>query len=158
MSRPRRTDRGQTSLLIVGLAVVLLMAVAVVVDASAAFLRRQELDTVADGAALAGADAGSRNLRALYAGGVGAADRLAQAEQVARAAIADHLRRTGAHAAYPGLRVRVAFDAAADTVTVSVEAPLDLPLTLPGAPGSTTVGATGSATVEVDRPAGGSLP
>ena len=150
----RGDDRGQTTIFIVGLAVVLLMVVAVVVDASAAFLRRQELDTVADGAALAGADAGSRNLQALYAGGVDAADRLDQAERVARSAVADHLRRTGAHAAYPGLRVVVSFDATSDTVTVSLEAPLDLPLTLPGSPDSTTVGATGSATVEVDRATG----
>jgi hypothetical protein len=49
------------TLLIVGLAVVLMTAIAVVVDATAAFLQRQGLATVADGAALAGADAGSRN-------------------------------------------------------------------------------------------------
>ena len=59
--------------MIIGLAVVLLMAAVVVVDASAAFLRRQELDTVADGAALAGADAGSRNLDVLYGEGVASA-------------------------------------------------------------------------------------
>ena len=136
-------------MLIVGLAVVLLMAVAVVVDASAAFLQRQGLDTVADGAALAGADAGSRDLEALYAEGVDDAGRLDQAEALARAAVADHLRRTGAHAAYPGLRYDVSFDPAADSVTVRIEAPLDLPLTLPGAPQSAVVGATGSAVVQV---------
>ena len=144
-----RDDRGQTTLLIVGLATVLLMTIAVVIDASAAFLRRQELDTVADGAALAGADAGSRNLQALYAEGVDAADRLDQAEAVARAAVADHLRATGAHAAYPGLRAAVRVEG--DTVTVDLEAPLELPLTVPGSPDRTTVGATGSATVEVVR-------
>ena len=46
-------DSGQTTLLIVGLAVVLMMAIAVVVDATAAYLQRQGLATVADGAALA---------------------------------------------------------------------------------------------------------
>jgi len=147
----RRSDEsGQTTLLIVGLALVLLMMTAVVVDASAAFLRRQDLDTVADGAALAGADAGSRNLRALYAEGVDGDVRLDQAEAVARAAVAAHLRATGAHAAYPGLTVEVRFDPAADSVTVRVSAPLDLPLTMPGAPGRTTVSATGSAVVRVD--------
>lgn len=151
MSPPARSrdDRGQTTVLIVGLAVVLLMAGAVVIDASAAFLQRQELDTVADGAALAGADAGSRDLTALYGEGVADADRLEQAEQVARAAVTDHLRRTGAAAAYPGLSVVVSFDAASDTVTVDLEAPLNLPLTLPGSPDRAVVGATGSATVEV---------
>ena len=147
----RRDDRGQTTVLIVGLGVVLMMVVALVVDASAAFLRRQELDTVADGAALAGADAGSRNLVVLYAEGVGAAERLDQAERVARAAVADHLRRSGAHAAYPGLRAVVRLDAASDTVTVRLEAPLELPLPFPGSATGATVGATGSATVLVDR-------
>jgi hypothetical protein len=145
------TERGQATVMIIGLAVVLLMAVAVVVDSSAAFLHRQRLDTVADGAALAGADAGSRNLAVLYGDGVAVAERLDQTEVLARAAVADHLRRSGAHAAYPGLtyEVRVGADR---SVTVRVAAPLDLPLTLPGAPGSTIVSATGEAVVQLDRP------
>ena len=69
----RRDERGQATVMIIGLAVVLLMAAVVVVDASAAYLQRQGLDTVADGAALAGADAGSRNLDVLYGEGVGRA-------------------------------------------------------------------------------------
>lgn len=151
MRRASSSDEsGQTTLLIVGLALALLMMTAVVVDASAAFLRRQDLDTVADGAALAGADAGSRNLRSLYAEGVDGVVRLDQAEAVARAAVAAHLRATGAHPAYPGLTYEVRIDPAADTVTVHVTAPLDLPLTLPGAPSRTVVGATGSAVVRVD--------
>ena len=145
-----RDERGQATVMIIGLAVVLLMAIAVVIDASAAFLQRQGLDTVADGAALAGADAGSRNLEVLYGHGVGATDRLDQAEAVARAAVVDHLRRTGAHATYPGLTVEVRFDAVEDAVEVHLRAPLDLPLTLPGSPGTTVVGAVGSAVVEVE--------
>ena len=38
-----------------------------------------------------------------------------------------------------------------DRVVVSLHAPLDLPLTVPGSPGRTTVGADGSAVVGVDR-------
>ena len=148
-----RREEGQATVMIIGLAVVLLMAVAVVVDASAAFLQRQGLDTVADGAALAGADAGSRNLEALYGDGVAAAGRLDQAESVARAAVADHLRSTGAHVEYPGLTVAVRFDPADDAVIVSLQAPLDLPLTLPGSPGTAVIGAVGSAVVEVQPPA-----
>ncbi len=136
--------------MIIGLAVVLLMAAVVAVDASAAFLRRQDLDTVADGAALAGADAGSRNLDVLYGEGVGAQDRLEQAEALARAAVADYLRATGAHAAYPGLTFRVSFDAGEDSVTVRIDAPLDLPLTLPGSPERPVIGAVGSAVVQID--------
>lgn len=146
----REDERGQATVLIIGLAVVLLMAVAVVVDASAAFLRRQELDTVADGAALAGADAGSRNLDVLYAEGVAAGGRLDQAEALARAAVAEHLRGTGAHGAYPGLSYDVRFEPARDSVVVRLRAPLDLPLTLPGAPQRTVVGAESSAVVQIE--------
>lgn len=146
----RRDEQGQATVLIIGLAVVLLMAIAVVVDASAAFLQRQELDTLADGAALAGADAGSRNLEALYGEGVAEAGRLDQAEAVARAAVLDHVQRTGALAEFPGLTVAVRFDPADDAVIVTVRAPLDLPLTLPGSPDTTVVGAVGSAVVEVE--------
>ena len=145
-----RDERGQATVMIIGLAMVLLMAAIVAVDASAAFLRRQELDTVADGAALAGADAGSRNLDVLYGEGVASADRLDQAEAVARRAVADYLRATGAYAAYPGLTYRVGFDAGRDAVTVRIDAPLDLPLTIPGSPHRPVVGAEGSAVVEVD--------
>lgn len=146
----RRDEYGQATVFIIGLAVVLLMAIAVVVDASAAFLQRQELDTVADGAALAGADAGSRNLEVLYADGVAAAGRLDQAETVARAAVIDHLQRTGAHIDFPGLTVSVRFDPVGEAVIVTVRAPLDLPLTLPGSPGTTVIGAVGSAVVEIE--------
>jgi Flp pilus assembly protein TadG len=146
----RRDDAGQTTVLIVGLAVVLLMAVGVVVDATAAYLHRQGLTSVADGAALAGADAGSRNEAVLYGEGIGEAERLAQARAVAQAAVADHLRATGAYADYPGLRVIVGFDAARDSVVVSVRAPLELPLTVPGSPERATVSARSAATVQLD--------
>jgi hypothetical protein len=151
VSHRRHDELGQTTVLIIGLAVVLLMGAAVAIDASAAFLQRQNLDTVADGAALAGADAGSRNLDVLYGEGVADHDRLDQAEATARAAVAEYLRATGAHAANPGLTYRVSFDPTDDSVTVRVDAPLDLPLTLPGSPDRSSVGAVGSATVVIDH-------
>jgi hypothetical protein len=146
-TRPTRDDRGQATLLIVGFAVLLLMMTAVVVDASAAFLRRQSLDTLADGAALAGADAGSADLDLLYAEGLDAV-RLAQAEAAARAAVAAYLRDTGALATYPGLTWTLDVDGT--DVVVELHAPLHLPLALPGAPGTTTVGATARAAVVVE--------
>jgi Flp pilus assembly protein TadG len=146
----RRGDAGQTTVLIVGLAVVLLMAVGVVVDATAAYLHRQGLTNVADGAALAGADAGSRNEAVLYGEGIGEAERLAQARAVAQAAVADHLRATGAYADYPGLTVSVGFDPARDSVVVNVRAPLELPLTVPGSPERASVSARSAATVQLD--------
>ncbi|HEY9563226.1 MAG TPA: pilus assembly protein TadG-related protein, partial [Nocardioides sp.] len=47
----RGQEAGQVTVLIVGFALILLMAVGVVVDTSAAYLNRQSLDTLADGAA-----------------------------------------------------------------------------------------------------------
>ena len=145
-------ERGQTTVLIVGLAGFLLFAIVVVVDASAAFLQRQGLDTVADGAALAGADAGARNLETIYGSGVGSQPRLEQAEALARAAVEDYLNRTGARSRDPGLQYDVSFDPADSSVVVQVSAPLDLPLTIPGSPQRPVVGTVGSAVVQVESP------
>ena len=70
MSPPSRSESGQATILIVGLATVLAMGVAVVTDASAAYLQRQGLDNLADGAALAGADLGAAG-DDVYTGGIG---------------------------------------------------------------------------------------
>ena len=66
---PRRSEHGQATVLIVGFAVLLAMVVALVVDTSAAYLQRQGLDTLADGAALRGADLGATG-EDVYQGGV----------------------------------------------------------------------------------------
>ena len=146
-----RDEQGQTTVLIVGLACFLLMAIVVVVDASAAFLQRQGLDTVADGAALAGADAGSRNLDTIYTSGVGSRPRLEQAEAVARAAVEDYLARTGARSHYADLQYDVTFDPSDNSVIVRIRAPLDLHLTVPGSPQRPVVGTVGSAVVQVEE-------
>lgn len=145
----RRGERGQTTILIVGLAVVLLMTVAVVVDASAAFLRRQGLDTLADGAALAGADAGASG-EDVYTDGVDE-ERLRLFADAARAGVADYLARSQAHAHYPGLRFDVSVNPATRSVTVRLRAPLELPLSVPGSPERASIGATGSAAVSPER-------
>lgn len=149
-----RDEQGQTTVLIIGLASFLLMAIVVVVDASAAFLQRQGLDTVADGAALAGADAGSRNVDTIYSSGVGARPRLEQAEALARAAVEEYLNRTGSRSDYPGLQYDVAFDPIDNSVIVRVQAPLDLPLTIPGSPERPVIGTVGSAVVQIEGPGG----
>jgi hypothetical protein len=144
-------DRGQSgtaTLLIVGFAMVLLMMVAVVTDASAAYLQRQGLDTLADGAALTAADAGASGSEA-YGGGLDADLHLDPG--LARAAALDYLRRVGAFTRYPGLSAQVVVDASTQRVTVAVHAPLHLPLHVPGSPENTTVGATGAASVGVDE-------
>ena len=140
-SATRRDDAGQTTLFIIGLAVVLLMAIGVVVDASAAYLRRQTLNALADSAALAATDGLQGD--DVYRHGLGrrgdidpvAADRF----------VHDYLARSGAQRAYRGLRVSVTTHA--DVVVVRLRAPMALPLHVPGVGLTTTV--TGEAAAEV---------
>ena len=67
-----------------------------------------------------------------------------------RAAVHDYLAAIGAYGRYPGLTFDVVVDAPARRVSVTVHAPLDLPLTVPGSPQSASIGATGAAVVQVD--------
>jgi hypothetical protein len=142
----RRSERGSTIPLIVGFTGLLLVAVAVVVDASVAYLQRQSLATLADGAALRGADLGAQGLE-LYAGGLDA-ERLAITEQAARQAVAGYLADVGASRRFPGLRFEVAVSG--QRVVVRLEAEVDLPLHVPGSPDRPVVGASGAAVVDVD--------
>ena len=141
----RRGDQGSVTLLIIGFASILLMAIVVVIDASAAYLQRQGLDNLADGAALYGADLGSTDV---YANGVDAA-RLAQEEAAVEAAVREYLVRAGAGRKYPGIDVGVRINAAGRSVTVLLRAPLDLPLAIPGSPSRPVVGASSTAAVTV---------
>lgn len=147
--REHRDEAGQATVLIVGFAFVLAMAVALVVDASAAYLQRQGLDTVADGAALRGADLGAAG-RAVYTSGV-PHDRLDLTVAAVRESVHDYLASTGAYAEYPGLSFTVGVDPRTSSVTVHLAAPLDLPLTVPGSPEVASIGATGSAVVAAER-------
>jgi uncharacterized membrane protein len=144
----RRDERGTVTLLIIGLAVVLLMMAAVVTDASAAYLQRQGLDTLADGAALTAADAGASGDEA-YGTGLDADLRLDA--DVARAAVFSYLHRVGAYDRYPGLAAQVSVDPSTQRVIVRVHAPIHLPLHVPGSPERADVAATSAATVGVDE-------
>jgi hypothetical protein len=135
----RGDERGQMSLMIVGFALVILLAVAAVTDASAAYLQHSGLDTVADGAALAGADALNEQL--VYQHGLGKTPDLDP--DLARDRVRDYLRRTGAYERFPGLRWDP--DVRDNRVVVRVSAPLDLPLNVPGVQGTALITSTGSA-------------
>ncbi len=138
-----RDERGQATVLIVGFAVVAVMLVAVVVDASAAYLRQAELSTLADGAALAAAD-GVRGAQ-VYEGGLDGRARIDPL--LARRRAAAYLRSSGAFRRFPGLRYRV--EASPDRVVVRVRTALDLPLTPPGWAHRPDVSAVAAAVVEV---------
>lgn len=143
---PRRDDRGSVSVLVIGFAAVLVLGIAVVIDASAAYIQRQGLDTLADGAALHGADLGATG-RDVYEGGV-PDDELELTAAKARAAVRGYLAGVGAYRRYPGLSVRVTVTDT--TVEVHLTAPVDLPLSVPGSSDRPTVGAQGAAVVSAD--------
>ena len=120
-----------------------MMLIGVVVDASAAFLRRQSLDAVADGAALAAADGVAG--RQVYDGGLG---RLARIDPVAaRAAIERYLRDSGALQEYPSLDYQLSTDQT--SVTVRLVTNLALPIPAPGITDTARVASTASAIVPV---------
>lgn len=145
MRRRARDEAGQVTMLILGFAGILVMAIVVVVDASAAYLQRQGLDNLADGAALYGADLGSAGV---YEQGLDG-QRLLQQEAAVEAAVRDYLARAGAGATYPGIDVAVRVDASGRSVTVLLRAPLDLPLRIPGSPARPEIGAGSTAAVTV---------
>jgi type II secretory pathway component PulM len=122
----RRDARGQAGLMITGLFLVAVLLVVVVVDASAAYLRRQRLDSLADGAALAAVD--GLQGEAVYTRGLG--ERAEIDPLAARAYSAAYLRALGAHQHYPGLQLQVV--TSLDSVQVRITTPLDLPLVPPG--------------------------
>ncbi|MFC7362579.1 Tad domain-containing protein [Nocardioides astragali] len=147
---PLRDEQGQVTLLIVGFASILLMAIVTLIDASAAYLQRQGLDNLADGAALYGADLGSAGV---YEQGLDA-PRLTQQEAAVEAAVRAYLTKAGAEGKYPGIEVGVRVDPVNRSVTVRLEAPLHLPLTIPGSPSNPKVTASSTAAVTV-QPTGG---
>lgn len=128
--------------MIIGLVIVLVMMVAVVVDASAAYLRRQSLSSLADGAPLAAAD--GLEGEQVYTGGLG--ERGAVDLARARALVADYLASVGAQRRYEDLRSAVA--TSGDRVVVRLAASLDLPLRLPGI-GKTRVSAESASVVAI---------
>jgi Putative Flp pilus-assembly TadE/G-like len=140
-----RSERGSATVLVIGFFLVVALAVAVVVDASAAYLRRQGLANLADAAALAAAD-GVKATEA-YAGHVdepGPID-----VSVARRYAVEYLARTGAEDRYDGLEIAVGVSGGA--VTVRLSAPLDLPIAPPDWEDRPVVAAEGAALVVVGQ-------
>ena len=121
----RRDEQGSVTPLIIGFAVVVAMLVAVVVDASAAYLRRQGLNSAADSAALAATD-GIQG-EEVYTHGLG---KRAEIDPVtARRYVAEYFASSGLRRRFPGLDYSV--DTTANTVVVRVATPTDLPSTSP---------------------------
>lgn len=114
-------DRGSVLILGVGWVAVCLLALVVLVDASAAFLQRRELVSLADAAALAGAQA--IDIDAYYEHGASSATRLEP--RLVPVRVRGHLDRAGA-ASIDGLVVEeVSSDGTG--VRVRLSSPLRLP-------------------------------
>jgi hypothetical protein len=107
------------------------------VDASAAYLRRQGLNSAADAAALAATD-GIQG-EEVYTQGLGERARIDPV--TARRYVAAHFARSGIHHRFPGMDYAV--ETTDDTVVVRIVAPMDLPLRVPGV--GTDVRVTGTA-------------
>ncbi len=134
MRRPRGDD-GQLLILITFFGVVLVLFVAVIVDASAAFLARRSLSSQADGAALAAAQ--NLDLDALYNGPGGDTLPLADAGDAVR----DYV---GAN--FPGTEVLdVHLTDGGTAVTLTLRRHLRLPLSPPGYGGGVDVTASATA-------------
>jgi len=150
MSRARTSpdEQGTTTVLVIGFVVVVATLVAVVVDASAAYLQRQRLTALADSAAIAAAD-GVQG-RQVYEGGLPEPSedaRVAVDPRAAQAYVAAHLDALGAGVTYPGLSWSVRTEG--DQVVVELRAPLELPLGVPGV-GDPVIAGTSSAVVVLE--------
>jgi len=145
VSRPRRrpSENGSVTPLIIGFAVVVAMLVGVVVDASAAYLRRQGLNSAADAAALAATD-GIQG-EEVYTHGLG---KRAEIDPVAaRRYVEDYVASSGIRRRFPGLDYSV--QTTTDTVVVRIVAPMDLPLHVPGVGTDVAVSGTAASVVVV---------
>lgn len=119
-----RRERGTVTVMTIGFLMLLGLLTVVVVNSSAAFLERQRLNNLADGAALAAADG-------LDEAGFYADRRVVLDPEATQRLVSDYL-------AGEGVRV-VDVSADGDTVSVHLERDLDLPLTPPGWSSSTTI-------------------
>jgi Flp pilus assembly protein TadG len=119
-----KRDRGTVTVMTIGFLMLLGLLTVVVVDSSAAFLERQRLNNLADGAALAAADG-------LDESGFYADRRVVLDPDEARRLVSDYL-------AGEDVRV-VVVSTDTDTVHVHLERGLDLPLTPPGWTSRTTI-------------------
>jgi hypothetical protein len=139
----RRDEVGSITPLIIGFAVVVAMLVAVVVDSSAAYLRRQGLNSAADAAALAATD-GIQG-EEVYTHGLG---KRADIDPVAaRRYVEDYFASSGIRRRFPGLDYSV--ETTADTVVVHIATSMDLPLRVPGVGTKVPVSGTAASVVVV---------
>ncbi|KAA1378295.1 pilus assembly protein TadG-related protein [Aeromicrobium fastidiosum] len=131
-----RRDEGTITVMTIGFLLFLGLLAAVVVNASAAFLQRQQLDNLADGAARSAADGLSTDV--FYRTGQVELDG-SQAQRLVRS----YVSRSGVRV------VRVVTDG--DEVRVRLERTVDLALAPPGFRSRTTIVSEATASLRVAR-------
>lgn len=131
-----RRERGTITVMTIGFLLLLGLLTVVVVNSSAAFLQRQQLDNLADGAARAAADGLSED--AFYRTGQVTLD----------GAAARRLVRE--YASGPGIRIS-SVSADADRVHVRLERTVTLAIAPPGWTSRTTIVAEASAQLRTSR-------
>lgn len=136
-----RREEGTISVMVVGFFIVVALMAALVINASAAFLQRQDLDNIADGAALAAADALAEE--SIYQDGIGKNARLDGDR--ARQIVADYLDSTGNDVAV----WQVTADG--DTIHVHLERIVDLALAPPGWRSTTTITADAAGLLRISQ-------
>ncbi len=136
----RRDESGSITPMVIGFTLVVAVLLAVVIDASAAFLVRQRLDSIADAAALAATE--GLEGAAAYVGGL---DERAVIDPVVATRYA---AGSVADAHLPGIGFEV--HTRERVVEVDVRLPLRLPIPVPGVSGSVVTGHAASV-VEVRR-------
>lgn len=118
-----RDESGQLTPLVIGFAVIVVLLVAVVANASNAFLHRRSLASWADGAATAATQQVAEQV--VYAGPLG--DTLPIAEDEARAAVLDYVARHGLTERFDQFAVVIVdVDGATGAVTVEFSARVPL--------------------------------
>jgi len=120
----RRSEAGTVTVMSIGFLILLGLLTVVVVDASAAFLQRQELNNLADGAALRATD------------GLDEAAFYEQRQVVLDRSLVQSLVEQ--HIAGQGVRLSV-LEIDADRVHLRLERPMNLPLVPPGRRSRTVV-------------------
>ena len=134
-------ERGQITVMTIGFFVVLGLLAVVVINSSAAFLQRQELDNLADGAALAAADGLSEEV--FYRHGADESVRLDPAE--ARRLVASYVAESGGEVG------DVTVTASEDEVHVRIERTVSLAIAPPGWSSQTTIVSEATSQLRLNR-------
>jgi hypothetical protein len=117
-----RREDGHITLLIIGFAIIVLLLVTVITNASKAFLWRRSISAWADAAALAASQSVGEGR--VYEAGLAA--RLPVSENDAAQAVDDFIATNGLATTFPSLRREVDVDPAAGTIQVTLVATMPL--------------------------------